>query len=139
MDGKKLAKLLLLMMALELMLFSSTKGWRRRRRRRRRRRYRRPAPPLRCSSSRPSGVPWVNTWHQTFARNCPDRKEINVLMMSPHLIAPNFVPPILPYDPPNTYYSTIVSSIEQLTYSLASHSVSHSFFIHSITDSSNGC
>ena len=135
MDGKKLAKFLLLMMALELMLFSFTEGWRRRRRRRRRYRRPPPPPPPRCSSSRPSGVPWVNTWHQT----CPDRKGIDVLMMSPHLIAPNFVPPILPYDPPNTYYSTIVSSIEQLTYSLASHLVSHSFFIHSITDSSNGC
>ena len=65
MEVKKLAKFLLLMMALDLLLFSSTEGWRRRRRRRH------------CSSSRPYSVDWANNWHQHFVYECSTGKEID--------------------------------------------------------------
>lgn len=70
MEGKKLAQFLLLMIVLDLLVFSSTEGspwWDSRRRRRR----------CRCSSSRPSGVSWVNIWQQHFSRKCPTSKEID--------------------------------------------------------------
>ncbi|CAH3159504.1 unnamed protein product [Porites evermanni] len=69
MDGSKMAKFLLLLIAVDLLLFSSTEAWRRRRRSRRRRR---------CSSSKPEGVAWVNQWQQPFSFSCKTRKSITV-------------------------------------------------------------
>ncbi|CAH3036886.1 unnamed protein product [Porites lobata] len=63
MDGSKMAKFLLLLIAVDLLLFSSTEAWRRRRRRRR-------PPPPHCSSSKPEGVAWVNQWQQPFSFSC---------------------------------------------------------------------
>ena len=67
MDGNKMAKFLLLLIAVDLLLFSSTEAWRRRRRSRRRRR---------CSSSKPEGVAWVNQWQQPFSFSCKTSKPV---------------------------------------------------------------
>lgn len=69
MDGNKMAKFLLLLIAVDLLLFSSTEGkpwWRRRSSRRR------------CSSSRPGGVRWVNKWHDSFSFSCPTSQSIRL-------------------------------------------------------------
>ncbi|XP_015771350.1 PREDICTED: dermatopontin-like [Acropora digitifera] len=66
--GRKLALLLLLVVALEILLFTASDadpGWRRRRRRRRHRYV------PRCSSSRPYPPRWVNSWKQYFNFRCP--------------------------------------------------------------------
>ena len=68
MNGNKMAKFLLLLIAVDLLLFSSTEGkpfWGRRRRRR-------------CSSSRPGGVAWVNQWQQPFSSYCRSSKPVAV-------------------------------------------------------------
>ncbi|XP_067047387.1 dermatopontin-like [Acropora muricata] len=67
-QGRKLALLLLLVVALEILLFTASDadpGWRRRRRRRRHRYV------PRCSSSRPYSPRWVNSWQQHFNFKCP--------------------------------------------------------------------
>ncbi|CAH3159508.1 unnamed protein product [Porites evermanni] len=69
MDGNKMAKFLLLLIAVDLLLFSSTEGkpwWKRRRSSRRR-----------CSSSRPGGVAWVNQWQQPFSYYCSSSYFLN--------------------------------------------------------------
>ncbi|KAM7430749.1 hypothetical protein ABFA07_018578 [Porites harrisoni] len=65
MVGYKIAKFLLLTIAVDLLLFTSTevKAWRRRR----------------CRPSHPpSGVAWRNNWHQSFTFNCPRSQSVRL-------------------------------------------------------------
>ncbi|XP_073247433.1 hemagglutinin/amebocyte aggregation factor-like [Porites lutea] len=74
MDGNKMAKFLLLLIAVDLLLFSSTEGkpwWRRRRSRRRRTQSY-------CPSSTPSGVAWKNNWHGSLYFKCPASQSVRL-------------------------------------------------------------
>ena len=89
MDGNKMTKFLLLLIAVDLLLFSSTEGWFRRRSYRRRH----------CSSSRPSGVAWKNNWHGSLYFKCQASTPIDTFIKNHYttIFSINLVPRAFPF------------------------------------------